>query len=180
MDKARLSLAKRYARACLKVAADRVTAADIDAFEDAATFFKTHQQACFLMDLSLLSESSKKQALQLVIEKYKLPHFAMQIFLLIITHRRSSLIAQVLFYFVQLYREQVGIVSFSVESSVALSDQEKKEIEHFLKEQVQREIVCTYTLNKDLIAGLRMYNEKYLWEHSAQAQLRALYTSVKR
>lgn len=178
MDKARLFLVRRYAQAFLDLVYDEVSVPVIDDFEKAVEFFETHKEICFLIDLPLLSQERKEQALQAIIEKFRLPALSKKLFFLLIAHKRSMLLAQVLTCFIQLYKERAHIVSFVVESSFELSDNQKKDIEFFLKEQVQATVICVYRINTNLIAGVRMSNEKYIWEHSAQAQLRALHTSV--
>lgn len=178
MDKARLFLVRRYAQAFLDLVYDDISFSVIEDFKRAVNFFETHKEICFLMDLPLLSAELKEQALYAIIEKFNLPIASKKLFFLLIAHKRSKLLGQVLNCFVDLYKERAHITSFLVESSCELSDNQKKDIEHFLKEQIQATVVCSYQINAHLIAGVRMSNEKYIWEHSAQAQLRVLHTSV--
>lgn len=180
MDRSGLFLARRYAQAYLEVSYHLLMPSHIAAFEAAHLFFKEHQPACFLMDLTLLSPAAKKQALMDLLERFKLPSSCYVLMCLVITHHRASLLAPVFHQLADLYQKRAGIMTFSVQSSITLSEQEKTIIENFLKEQVTVKVHCSYELNPELIAGVRIFNEQYLWEYSAQAQLRALYTSVRR
>ncbi len=180
MDRSGLFLARRYAQAYLKTFYHLLTPDHIAAFEAIHVFFTEHQPACFLMDLTLLSSEIKKNALTNLIERFKLPVSCYALMCLIIAHHRAALLAPVFHQLADLYQEQAKIMTFCVQSSVALSDEEKTGIEKFLKKQVPMQIQCSYELNPELIAGVRIFNERYLWEYSAQAQLRALYTSVRR
>ncbi len=71
-------------------------------------------------------------------------------------------------------------MTFFIDSSLPLSDEEKNHIESFLKEQVQAIVLCSYRVTPELVAGIRIQNENYLWEYSVQAQLRAISTSIRR
>ena len=180
MDRSGLFLARRYAQAYLGVSYHFLEPDHVAAFEAAHVFFKEHQPACFLMDLTLLSPLAKRKALVNLIERFKLPSSCYALMCLVIAHHRASLLAPMFHLLADLYQKQVAIMTFLVQSSVPLSEQEKTFIEDFLKEQVPVKVRCSYELNPELIAGVRIFNEQYLWEYSAQAQLRALYTSVRR
>ncbi len=180
MDKSRIFLARRYAQAFLDLVYDQMEMSDIASFEHAEIFFKTHQHACFLMDLSLLSGESKREAVRTIISTYHLPSLVEELLVLLITQKRSALIADVLSQFVGLYKKRAGIMTFFIDSSLPLSDEEKNHIESFLKEQVQAIVLCSYRVTPELVAGIRIQNENYLWEYSVQAQLRAISTSIRR
>lgn len=180
VDRSELFLARRYAQAFLSLVFDTLTTADVIAFEAVHRFFKTHQPACFLMDLSLLDSDSKKKALMALIQRFKLPSSCYALMSLVIAHHRAALLPVVFHQLADLYQKRAGIMPFEVQSSLALSDEEKKIIEKFLKEQVHEQVLCSYAVQPELIAGVRIFNERYLWEYSAHAQLRALYTSVRR
>ncbi len=180
MDRSGLFLARRYAQAYLGVSYHLLVPDNVGAFEAAHVFFKEHQPACFLMDLTLLSPEVKKKALMDIIERFKLPVSCYALMSLVIAQHRAALLAPVFHQLADLYQKKAGIMTFSVQSVIALSQEEKTGIENFLKEQVPAQVHCSYELNPELIAGVRIFNEQYLWEYSAQAQLRALYTSVRR
>lgn len=180
MDKSQRLLAARYAQAFLDVVYDQLQPASIGGLEKAAAFFSCHQQACFLMDLSLLSAESKQEALKKYVDRYLLPPVTEKLLALLVTHKHSGLIGAVLSQCVALYKKRARIMTFTVESSLELSHEEKATIENFLKEQVSMVVVCSYFIVPSLIAGIRIHNENYRWEYSVHAQLRALYTSVKR
>lgn len=180
VERSELFLARRYAQAYLEVWYQVLVPKNVSAFEAAHTFFKEHQPACFLMDLTLLAVEAKKKALMHLIEQFHLPVSCYELMCLVIAHHRASLLGTVFHQLADLYQKRAGIMTFVVQSSVGLEEHEKLMIENFLKEQMDVQIHCSYELNPDLIAGVRIFNEQYLWEYSAQAQLRALYTSVRR
>lgn len=180
MDRSGLFLARRYAQAFLKVWYHSLRAEDIMGFERIEQFFKTHQPACFFMDLSLLSIASKREVVLNLVERFKLPQSSYSLIMLVIGQRRALLLGDVFHQLADLYKERADIVTFTVQSSYLLQEDERKTIENFLKEQIEGQVFCSYELNHELIAGIRIFNEQYRWECSAQAQLRALYNSVRR
>lgn len=180
MDKSGLFLARRYAQAFLGVHSNTLKIEDVTAFEKSEYFFKTHQPASFFMDLSLLSAESKHTAVIGLIERFGLPQSCYSLIMLIVKQHRALLLGEVFHQLADLYKAQAGIVTFTIQSSQALQEEQRETIENFLKEQVEGQILCSYELNPDLIVGVRIFNEHSLWECSAQAQLRALYNSVRR
>ncbi len=180
MDRSQRFLSRRYALAFLEVNADRLSSDDIQAFERASNFFKCHKQVSFLLDLSLLTFEDKRHAITQFLHNLHLPLSCSSLFELVLRHKRSLLFPDIFDQLAQLYRARLGIVLFTVESALPLTDQEKKDVELFLKSQITATIECSYVIDESLIAGIRMYNEKYLWEHSAKAQLRALSNTERR
>ncbi len=179
MNKMHTILAQRYASAYLKVFSRNLTRQDIFSFEAVSLFFKQKKQACFLMDVSLLSAEAKDKALQDIISFYKLPNSCMNLFSVVIKEKRSLLLGAIFDQIAQLYKKQLEIITMLVESSLEMSDQQKIEIALFLKQQLQAIVICTFKINSALIAGLRISNQNYVWERSVQAQLKALENSGK-
>ncbi len=180
MDKTQRILAFRYAQAYINLVYGQLSLKSIVSFQDAAAYFSCHKQACFLMDLSLLSSEKKEEALRHCIQRYGLPAGTEKLLGLLLAHKRSEIIGQVFNACIVLYKKRAQIMTFAVESSLALSEKEKHDIEQFIQRQVSGTVLCSYSVTPALIAGVRIHNENYRWEYSAQAQLRALYTSVRR
>ncbi len=180
MDRSQRFLARRYALAFLEVNGNALSFVDIQAFDKAVVFFKTHKQVSFLLDLTLLTFESKRQAITQFLNNLHLPDCCSSLFELVLRHKRSSLFPEIFDQLSQLYRIRLNILHFTVESALPLLDEDKHAIELFLKNQVTATIECSYEVDKNLIAGVRIHNEKYLWEYSAKAQLRALSNTERR
>lgn len=180
MNKKEHILAQRYAIAYLNVYSKLLHMKDIAAFEKTSLFFKDKKQACFLFDLSLLDNQIKQKAFNKIIETCSLPSSCLSLFSLVMSDKRSILFSVIFYEIAEFYKKQLHIVTMNVESSIELSAQEKDNINVFLEKQINLKVSCFYKINEKLIAGIRMYNTKYAWECSVQAQLKALQNSERR
>jgi F0F1-type ATP synthase delta subunit len=77
-----------------------------------------------------------------------------------------------------LFKERAGIHDFVIKSAVALSQQEKDQIEKFLARKTGQDNIYTYHVDTRLIAGVRLRSQTLLWEHSIAQQLRQLELSL--
>lgn len=179
MDRSQRFLARRYAQAFLNVHFATLKVEDLGRFERGEQYFRTHQGAIFLMDLSLLSRETKEKAVQDLVEKFGLPTSIFKLIMLVVSHHRTSLLGFIFHELADAFKEQAQIITFTVQSSQPLSTLERSIIENFLQDQLEGQLFCQYEVTPTLIAGVRIFNEQYLWEYSAQAQLRALAHSVR-
>ena len=178
MNRLRDRLARRYARAFLNVFSSSLSPQDLESFKEMARFLTKHSHACFLMELSLLPEQTKIKAVTDLCKQFKLPAFCQKLWMLLIKHQRTSLLPEILYLIVDLHQHDAHIMTFTVSSSVDLSDQQKQKIEKFLHTHVKGSVSCSYVLDKKLIAGIRLQSDSLLWENSVQGSLRMLHESL--
>jgi ATP synthase F1 delta subunit len=167
-------IAKKYAQAFINVYASGLTGADCDAYESARKFLQTHHRALFFLQLPQLDDSTKKAMIADIVARFNMPDETSKLFWLLIMHDRSFYIPRVLFFIVRLYKRQHAIVDFSVISSHPLDEHKAASIQNFLQHSINKRVVCTYSVNKYLIAGVRMRSDEYMWEYSARKQIDSL------
>ena len=73
-----------------------------------------------------------------------------------------------------------NVAAFTITSAQELTQNQRTEVEQFLTQGTSKEVIPTYKLNKDLIAGLRMQSNAHLWEHSLKKYLRTLIRTFTR
>ena len=168
------SVAKKYAKAFLKVHGDQITNVDIEKMATAQSFLHTNKRSLFFLQLPQLSSATRLSMVEDLVGYFKLPQESIRLFLLLLSHNRSFLISEVLAFIVLLYKEQMGMMDFSIMSSHALSDQQKVPIKAFLDYSIHKKSICTYKIDKTLIAGIRIYSGEYMWEYSVRKQLACL------
>jgi F0F1-type ATP synthase delta subunit len=93
---------------------------------------------------------------------------------LLIEQQRLSLFPKILGYVVQFYYETHDIMEFTIESSHPLDIAQLQEIVVFLEQKTGKKIIYTTLINKELIAGIKLFSTIYGWEHSVRKYLRAL------
>ncbi len=93
---------------------------------------------------------------------------------LLIEQRRVVLLPLILRALYDLCLQKQGIMHFTIESAVPLSDEEQQSLIIFLKNKTGKEIIYTLKNNPALIAGIKLYSNTYGYEHSIQQKLRQL------
>jgi len=197
-------LARRYAQAFLSVYGEQVTAQTGENLVRFKQFLVANRALIYLFTIPSIDQKTKERGLGFLAEKFELPRSFYSLMVLLLFSRRISLLPQVLYSVVALYKKEHGIQSFAIHSSHALSGPELDQLRDFLTEQIANKqsanqgadlvtnigeknnsghdnkeqknihVVCSYKQDKDLIAGIRMQSETYLWEHSIARQLRAI------
>lgn len=172
-------VARKYAQAFINVHAHTFTLADCNALGRAQLFLQTHHRALFLLQLPQFDDSTKKAMIDNIVTRFGMPHVLSKLFWLLVVHDRSFYIPRVLFFIIRLYRKQYNIVDFSIISSHLLDEHKKARIENFLKHILNKRVVCTYSVNKYLIAGIRARSDEYMWEYSVRKQIDSLRALAK-
>lgn len=172
-----LIIAKRYAQAFLNVFP--LTFTDIEKITEAIDFLKQHAQIITFLKIPLLDPQVKFEALkESLIRRFDLPESLELLVQSLIRKKRAELLLQVLEHITMHYHELHNIKLFTVSSSAELTDAQKKIIEHYLVDETGAKIVTHYTMDKKLIAGVRMQNEELQWEHSLAQQLKKIRASL--
>lgn len=163
-------IAKRYAQAFLNLYTLHI--ADIEAIKQAIHFFDEHAEVFSLLKVPLLGDHIKTQALQdYLLDRFKLPSSFAKLIEIIIAHKRSYLIVDILEQIIVLYQEQQGIETFVIKSSFGLEEQDVPVLKNFLAERTGHTIIAQVIHDPGLIAGIRMQSAHHLWEYSIAKQM---------
>jgi ATP synthase F1 delta subunit len=172
-------LAKRYAQAFLNLFWDKLTSDDFEALCKVRSFFKDRKQACFLMNLAVLSFDLKYKALQTIRLDLGLSESFDTLFGLILEHKRSDLFKELFDALCKEVDKRKEKIIFMVTTVGSLSSQQKKEITEFLERKTKKTVLCRYQEDMNLIAGIRLQSEQFLWEASLQDRLNKIQRSLK-
>lgn len=172
MNERKELLASRYAYAFLNVYYKEYTFPAFSLICQAAQFFKEHKKACFFMQLSLLDRSIKEESLHLLCHQLSLPDCYKKLFSLLIDQKRVFLLPIVFKQLVLEYQRRAGYLPMDIKTTYALSDAEQKKLIDFLAEKTQKIILPVYSLDTELIAGIRAVSRSCLLERSVQGMLR--------
>jgi F-type H+-transporting ATPase subunit delta len=171
-------LSHRYATAFIAVCP--ISYEDFLFIKKASKYFKKHTQLVYFLSLPTMDKKQKKELMHTLFAQLKLPHCFNDLLSLLVEQKRAKLIADVLYYIVQLYQEKNNIMEFSIESSCALDKKKLDAIQQFLAHRTGNDIIYTYRENKNLIAGIRLQSDTLLWEYSVRKKLRAISLSLMR
>ena len=169
-----ISTAKKYAQAFVRVFSQKITFSDCVKIEHAQKILSVRRRILFFLQLPQLDTIARTSMIEDLVDYFLLPHQFLSLFLLLIAHNRSFYIPYVLLFIVQLYKKRSNILDFSVISSHSLTEKQESQIKLFLAHSAGKNIMCSYSVNKNLIAGVRMQSVEYMWEYSVRKQLLCL------
>ncbi len=172
-------LAKKYAQAYLNTVGSSFTMQDRTQLLRALDFLKKNKRAVFLMKFPLLKRDVKMKGYDLFFKRYDLPSSLLQLVDLLIKHNRGIYLMDVLRQIVMLFEKEHDMHLFTVSSSHKLDREQRVQTEKFLAKRVSGTILYTYTVDPDLIAGMRMQSNTLMWEFSIKQQLRAIAQKVQ-
>lgn len=173
-----MNRAYKYAQAFFAVFGDLVTDELAESIDNAAQFLAMHQRALFLFKVPVIDRAVKLEGIAEFCDRFALGDSIKKLLTLLLDERRSSEFIPVLQWISALYRKKNNIVSVSVVSSSALSDEQRATIEAFLAQRIAGKKRYTYKIDTSLIAGVRASTDTVLWEESVAKQLRDLYYSA--
>lgn len=167
-------VARKYAVACLHVFASRFKPDDVHNLMVMSDFLRENHRLVFFLGLPIISQERKNIFLHDLAKRFQLGHLIDPLLDLLLHDKRLFLLADILRLMSQLYREERGIIEFSIASYPRVSAIELEELKQFLARSTGCAIIYTDYEDKNLIAGIRMESTTYLWEYSIAQQLRTM------
>lgn len=168
------TVAKKYAKAYLNVHEDHVTQDDLHNICNAASFLRSHSN--FMLLLCAVGDDKGETAAML--EKFcKHFGFADSLYKLVDVlnkHKHLIYLLEVLQDICVLYKCRKKILELTVTTTTELSQQAVETIESFVASQTNEHVVTTVQIDKDLIAGIRLQSNFYLWDYSIASRLKVL------
>lgn len=165
------SVARNYAIAFLNSFIDDISLDDFQAIRAFLRFLKEHKKMLSMLNVPGLSAETKVHALQKILEGLSAPESLTRLMVVLVEHKRTFLIRDVVAHIVSLYKRRKKIALFTITSSHRLLDDELQSIQDFLAQKTGETILYDYAIDKDLIAGICCQSETLLWEHSMRKQL---------
>ena len=174
MNRIARTLARRYATAYIGVFGEQLTRKDLDALRSAQQFFCIHKQSLYFLSLPTIADKQKLQIIHKAFKHLDLPTSCMRLMTLLVAQKRASLWYDILTYMVKLYQQKHHMMDVYVESAPELDKKQLAVIEQFLADETGNDIMITYRVDPDLIAGIRARSDTVLWEYSIAKKLRAI------
>lgn len=176
-------LARRYAQAYLNVYEHELTDSVRENIKALRDFLGLNSRIVFFLMVPSIAEEVKVRGIAFLGEKFELPKGLQKSMHILLQSKRACLLGRFFDFIDILYQKKYGRVSFVVSSSHEIASQDKEILQNFLKKLVSLEkcadradydILCTYKIDKKLIAGIRMQSNTHVWEHSIAKQLRSV------
>jgi F0F1-type ATP synthase delta subunit len=167
-------LAKKYGQAFVNIYGDSLDIAHIEIIEQVGAFLKKHREILFYVQLSVFDEDRSRKGLDALLQECEIGDLLAPLVELLTDHKRMVLFGSVLEWIAVLALEAKNIMKFTIESYPALTEQEQRLLNDFLKKETGKQILSNVVTNSNLIAGLRVYSETLGFERSIRKQLRTL------
>lgn len=164
-------IAKKYAQACINSFLDILSLEDFYNIVAAERYLRKRSRIFFFLRLSAIDDVIKLQGLEHISQQFKLGKPINKVIMLLLAHKRTFLFADVLYFIAELYKERRQIISFTFIGAHQLSVTDQECFKRFLIKQTGYDIIYKSTVDKELIAGIRLLSNTLLWEHSVRKQL---------
>jgi F-type H+-transporting ATPase subunit delta len=126
------------------------------------------------MNIALFDKFKRSEAIKTFFVQFGLNGIFDELIDLLIDDKRITLLIDVLEFIVRRYKSDFNIMDFVIVSSHQLTDKEQNQIKNFLERKTKKKVQYKIKVDPNLIAGLKIYSETLLWEHSIYSQLTSL------
>lgn len=171
MTKGQTILAKKYADAFLNVFIDKLSYEDMSKISAASDFLVAHHALLSFLTWPVIKTEVKVRSLHELLQKFSLDHPFDKLVALLASSKRLHLINAVLKQIYAIYMKRKNMVHVSITSSHQLHESDLATIKQFLVNIAGTSIIYDYTVDKKLIAGIRLQSDVFLWEYSIRKQL---------
>lgn len=167
------SLAVKYARAFLIVFKDAVSDTLIDDVD--RILEQLHDIENITSSLKVLSYegSINSGAFEFFLRYFKIGKPLDKLIGLLSHHKRLYMVQEVLQAVKNLYQKDNGIVSCTMTSACELDDEQKRIFEKFASRHLGNRVRTVWRIDRNLIAGIGIKTDDFLWEDSVAKRLRA-------
>jgi len=163
-----------YATAFLNFFIDDISIDDFFAFRRLLEFLRDNKKALHFLEIPTFLAEEKEKALKKFLDDVHVSGHLDELFLLLIRHKRSALIRDVLAQVCFLYKKKKNILFFTITSAHQLHEDELEIIKIFLAHKTGKTVLYEYKQDKRLIAGIRCSSEALVWEYSIKKRLNDL------
>lgn len=174
-------LARKYAKAYFRMNQRTISDEHIMQLKNLLEFCSLHKSLLSYLTIPSLSDQTKQHVIQTLCDTYAQSSSLNNLFNLLIAHKRVELIIPVITSIIRLYNTKNNILTVSIQTSHTLDEQELASIIKFVQTKTgAHTVIPSVALNPNLICGIRVSTETWLWEHSVQRLIATATSSVLR
>lgn len=171
------ALARKYAQAFVHLNFAHMNDALADRIYALSRYFDKHRRALFYVQLTTLDGDATKKNFDELFNSSGVDHLFGSLIDLLLLHRRIALLPRIMSFIYYFYLQKQGIMEFTIESPLDLTESELSQLHAFLEEKTGKRIRYYVRKNPDLIAGIKLYSSTLGFERSIRQYLRLLSTS---
>lgn len=171
-------VASKYAKAFLNVYIQQISIDNLNSIEKLIAFFDVHRKTIFFLSVPNIKRSKKEEILSQLFEKFDLNGPLRPLINILASQKRLFLINEILKYISLFYKKRKNIMMFNISISHKLDTQDLEIIEQFLSIKTGKKIMSQHSVDKNLIAGIRLQSNTLLWEYSIRQQCQTLLKAI--
>lgn len=160
-------IAKKYALAFLGSCQQDLSQTLLEHIEQFGNFLGKHKVVTTHLSIPILSETTTNTVIKELVDHFSLNAIFEKMLFLLVEHKRITLLPLIINHILNEYNKRHSIGIFTVSSSHPLQEQQKERIIKFITNTVPyKKIRTTFTINPNLISGIRIQSDTLLWEKS--------------
>ena len=170
----RLILVKKYSKAFVNTFKDKLSIDDIDLIENLIHYLKQNRNIFIYINLSIVEFKIKKDFFSKLIKLFKLKEFFTDLTNLLLESNRIFLLIYILKDIIKIYMQEIGFIKFNIVSSHNINNKNLEIIKNFLKNKTGKNILTRLSIDKSLIAGIKIYSDELAWQYSIKNYINAI------
>jgi F0F1-type ATP synthase delta subunit len=172
-------IAQKYATAFCNVYGETLTEDFIDRLCTFASVISLRRGILIYLMLKTLTHDQKEHMIQRLMQHYSLGLPFRHLVVMLYRHRRLALLNVTIKKITKLYWKRRAVAMFSVALSHDIKESEKKRIVDFVRRRTHADAIkVDFMICPELISGIRIKGDAWLWERSIRALLRDVKRSM--
>jgi ATP synthase F1 delta subunit len=168
-------LATKYAKAFVHVFGEKLTDEQLKALQELVALYDKNRQQFFYLYLSSISSAVKQHILLDLVARFHLRELLQPLIILLGEQGRLPLLFPIAHQIEVVFNEEHDLVEVQFMTAHELSAHNVAVMQQFLERLTGKKIQPTVIVKPELIAGVRLQSETFVWEYSIAQQLRALH-----
>ncbi len=185
MKTPRQQIIKRYTRAFLQTYKEQLQPADLEPLSEFAYFLKHHQLLAFFAHHSIIGHDiqvalyMKAFLLKAPTARPELSKAVELLITILADHERLGLLQGIIALIVLRFFNTIGYQHATITTAIPVTALQKKEIITSFTALTGKKIDAEFKLDTELIAGIKIVSQDYLWESTLAQKLKALHVHYK-
>ncbi len=180
MKTPRQQIIKKYARAFLQSYKSQLQPVDLEPLSDFVYFLKHHQTLAFFAHRAS-TQDEKKVALYMKIFAYRSPQArpdlikaVQKLIAILADHGRLPLASGIIDLIVLRFFGVIGYQHATISTAIPVTETQQKDILESFKVLTGKKIDAKFEVDPELIAGMRIISQDYLWDSTLAQKIKAL------
>jgi len=168
-------ISRKYAIAFSRVNRKIFNETLIDQVRVFADFLKNQRAFTAYLSIPSITLHTKITLIEKILHHFSLGSEFKDLIVLLLKHKRIDFLQPITMHIIDEYFKVQSIAPFSIYSSHLLHNDEKQHIINFIKQEIPSQTIqAKFYCSPELISGVRIKSDRFLWERSIRKTLRTV------